>query len=122
MKINIKATNIEITPAIQEYVEKKVMSLEKFFRDKSDTVLASVEIGMTTNHHKSGDIFRAEVNLSDAGSGDQTYAESEKDDLYSAIDEMKDKAERECLSLKNKRHTLIKRGAARLKNMLRFRG
>ena len=31
MKINIKGTNISLTPSISEYVEKKVNMLEKFF-------------------------------------------------------------------------------------------
>ena len=101
MKITIKATNLELTPAIQEYAEKKVGTLEKFFRANSETILAAIELGVTTNHHKSGDIFRAELNLSDSASSEQFYAEAEKDDMYAAIDEMKDKAERECLSLKD---------------------
>ncbi len=122
MKITIKTTNLEMTPAIQEYAEKRAQILEKFFRANSDTVLASIELALTTGHHKSGDIFRAELNLSNTATGEQIYAEAEAEDLYSAIDEMKDKAERECLSLKNKRVGMVKRGAARLKKMLRYRG
>jgi putative sigma-54 modulation protein len=122
MKINTKATNLELTPAIQDYAEKKVQSLEKFLQPDGENVLAAIEIGVTTHHHKSGDIFRAELNLSNIATGEQFYAEAEKDDLYAAIDEMKDKAERECLTLKKKKLTLIKRGAARIKGILRSRG
>lgn len=122
MKINIKATNLELTPAIQDYAEKKIQSLEKFFRSNSNTVFAAIELGITSHHHKSGDIFRAELNLSDTATGEHHYAEAEKDDLYAAIDEMKDKAERECVSLKDKKLSLVKRGASRIKKMLRSRG
>jgi ribosome-associated translation inhibitor RaiA len=34
MKINIKATNIELTSAINDYVNKKLIGLEKFTKDK----------------------------------------------------------------------------------------
>ncbi|MCX6738638.1 MAG: ribosome-associated translation inhibitor RaiA [Candidatus Parcubacteria bacterium] len=122
MKITIKTTNLDITPAIQEYTEKRAQILEKFFRANSDTALAAIELALTTGHHKSGDIFRAELNLSNTATGEQLYAEAEAKDLYTAIDDMKDKAERECLSLKNKRVGMVKRGAARLKKMLRYRG
>jgi len=119
MKITIKATNLELTPSIRDYAEKKVESLEKFLHPNEENVLAAIELGLTNNHHKSGDIFRAELQLSDVATGEKFYAEAERDDLYAAIDEMKDKAERECLSWKKKKLSLIKRGAGRLKNMLR---
>lgn len=109
---------MEMTPAIREYVEKRVSSLEKFIPDNKDLLLAEVEVGTTTNHHKTGDIFRAELNLSTGGKN--IYAEAEKDDLYSAIDEMRDIAERECVSRKGKRETLAKRGASQIKKMLRW--
>ncbi len=122
MKIIIKATNLEVTPSIRDYAEKKIESLGKFLGPNRENVLAAIELGITNNHHKSGDIFRAEVHLSDVATGEQFYAEAEKDDLYAAIDEMKDRAERECLTLKKKKLSLIKRGAGRLKKMLRSRG
>jgi len=67
MKINIKTTNISLTPAISEYIEKRIGSLDKFYKKEEDIVI-NVEVGKTTEHHKSGDIFRAEINLTRAGS------------------------------------------------------
>ncbi len=117
MKINIKGTGIALTPSIKEYVEKRVESLEKFLRNDIENVLAEVEVGMSTHHHKSGEVFRAEINLT--AHGKKLFAESEKEDLYAAIDEMKDKIERECISRKDKRQTLAKRGEAIIKKMIR---
>jgi putative sigma-54 modulation protein len=117
MKITIKATGLDLTPSIKEYVEKRTETLAKFLHTDSDAVLAEIEIGMTSRHHKSGNVFRAEINISFEGK--TLYAESQKDDLYAAIDEMKDKMERECVSLKNKRRTLAKKGEAVIKKIIR---
>jgi putative sigma-54 modulation protein len=117
MKITIKVTGLELTPSIQEYAEKRVESLEKFIHTNSESALAQIEVGMVSRHHKSGDIFRAEVKLS--VDGQVLYAEAEKDDLYASIDEMHDKMERELVSLKNKKKSLTKRGEAVVKKILR---
>ncbi len=117
MNIKVRAKNFDITPAISEYVTKKISSLEKFLGDK-DNILCEVEIGRTTMHHKSGDIFRAEVNIIEPGNK-QIFAVAEEADLYSAIDIVRDEAEREIVSRKDKRSTLWRRGATRLKNLLK---
>jgi putative sigma-54 modulation protein len=116
MKINIKATGIELNPAISEYVEKKVSSLEKYFADSPDA-LAQVEVGRTTQHHRSGEIFKAEVHIT--GSGFDLYAVSESTDLYAAIDEVKDELGRELTHVKGKRFARTRRGARYVKNMLK---
>lgn len=116
MNINIKVKNIELTEAIKSYAEKKLLSLEKFIHDEPENVRAEIEVGKISHHHKSGDVFRAEVRISFKGR--EIYVVSEKDDLYAAIDEMKAMAERECTSLKDKKLTLVKRGSAKIKKIL----
>jgi putative sigma-54 modulation protein len=117
MNTTIKTTNISLTPAIKEYVEKKVASLEKFIHDTPENIRIEVEVGKISHHHKSGDIFRAEARISFKGK--EICVISEKDDLYASIDEMKSKAERECVAIKDKRTTLIKRSAVKLKKFFR---
>lgn len=116
MQINTKATNITITPAISEYVEKKINMLEKFFRGASD-VLVNVEVGRTTKHHKSGDIFRAEIHV--IVSGQEYYAEAETEDLYAAIDEVKDDIVHELTSKRKKAFRLFKKGSQQIKNWIK---
>lgn len=121
MRINTKATNIEITPAIADYVEKKFSAFDRFA--SSENSRCDVEVGKTTQHHRSGDVFRAEVNLHIEGKS--FYAVSEKDDLYAAIDVVKDEIIRQVTSEKDKSHTLYRRGALHVKNILKgidFRG
>ncbi|OHB14535.1 MAG: ribosomal subunit interface protein [Candidatus Zambryskibacteria bacterium RIFOXYC1_FULL_39_10] len=116
MKINIKGTNISLTPSISEYVEKKVNMLEKFFHN-IDEVLVNVEVGKTTKHHKSGDFFRAEIQV--IANGQTYYAVSETEDLYASIDKVKDDIAQELSSKKRKTMRLFRRGGAKIKELLR---
>jgi ribosomal subunit interface protein len=119
MQIKIKTTNIEMTDAISSYVEEKLQSLEKFaVPHNEENPLLYVEIGKTTNHHQSGDIFRAEVSMNVRGR--QFRAVSEKDDLYAAIDDMRAELARLLTSHKTKERSLARRGASMIKNILRF--
>lgn len=117
MKINIKATGIELTSAISNYVQKKISSIEKYL-DKSNTdIVAQVEVGKSTRHHKTGNIFRAEVHI--IGSGLNLYAISEKEDLYAAIDVVKDEIVHSALQSKGKHQVLARKSAGMMKNMLK---
>jgi putative sigma-54 modulation protein len=117
MHINIKATGIELTPAISDYSMKKVQSLEKYLDKDNPDIVAQVEVGKSTQHHKSGEIFRAEVHV--VGGGNDYYAVSEQTDLYAAIDLVKDEIAREMVKSKGKRFALAKRGGRAVKNAIR---
>lgn len=116
MNIKIRSKDYELTPAIEEYINKKLSSLDKFLG--SDNVLCEVEIGKSTDHHKSGDIFKAEVNITKSGSR-QFYAVAEESDLYASIDVVRDQAEREIVNSKNKEETIFRRSASKLKNIIK---
>jgi putative sigma-54 modulation protein len=116
MKINIKGTNIELTPAITQYVEKKVGMVDKYLENVSD-VVAHVEVGKSTQHHKSGDVFRAEVHI--VGAGVDLYAAIEQSDLYAAIDLVKDEVVGKATSLKGKKATLSRRGGQMIKDAMK---
>ncbi len=118
MNIKIRSINFDITPAIDDYISKKISSLEKFLERKDSEVICEVEIGRTTMHHNSGDIFKAEINLTQPGSK-QIYAIAQEADLYSAIDIVRDEAERAIVSRKTKNSTLFRRGAAQVKNLIK---
>ncbi len=119
MQIKIKVTNIELTNAIRAYVEEKIQSVEKFIiAHEKEEVFTEVEIGKTTKHHNSGEVFRAEVMIRVRGK--QFRAVSQKDDLYAAIDNVRDELVHEINSNKGRERTLIRRGAGIVKNLLRF--
>ncbi|MCX6753058.1 MAG: ribosome-associated translation inhibitor RaiA [Candidatus Nomurabacteria bacterium] len=114
MNINIKTKNIELVDSLQEYVNKRLLSLEKFI-NTADSVI-HVEIGKTTNHHKNGDVYKAEIVI---GRDKQFFASCETDDLYKAIDEAKEELNRKFTSHKDKKQTLFKRGASSVKKMMK---
>ena len=116
MKINKKATNISFTPAISDYIEKKLAMLDKFFRDRGD-VLVNIEVGKTTQHHKSGEIFRAEIQI--LADKETYYAVAETEDLYASIDKVKDEIVRELTSNRKKLLRLFRKGGAKIKTLLR---
>ena len=115
MNIMIKATNIELTPVIKEYVEKRMEAISKFLPD-SDTVVR-VEVGKTTNHHKHGDFFKAEIDIMLGGY--KFFAVSVKEDLYAAIDDAKEEIVRELTHSKDKEEGLFRRGARSIKKLMK---
>ncbi len=118
MQINIKATAIELTPAIYAYVTDRVESCKKFLnKGDQEAIKFNVEIGKTTRHHKEGDLFRAEINLN--FNGQVLRVVKTEEDLYAAIDVAKDEMVEQITNFNKKRNTLFKRGGRALKGMLR---
>ncbi|HVY35663.1 MAG TPA: ribosome-associated translation inhibitor RaiA [Candidatus Paceibacterota bacterium] len=115
MNISIKATGIELTPAIKDYAEKRLKSISKF-TDGEPTLM--VEIGKATSHHKQGEIFEARVNVT-TPLGKHYYAISEKADLYEAIDDIRAEVVHEITAAKGKQESVFRRGARKFKNMIR---
>ena len=117
MKIQIKATGIELTDVLTDYVNKKVAHLEKFIDARNPDTVCHVELAKTTEHHKSGDIYRAEIRC--ALKGTDVYVSSERADLHSAIDAVKDEAYNKLSSMKDKAITRIRKGGAKVKAMVK---
>lgn len=116
MNINIKTTNISLTDAISDYTTKRLDAITQFFKDDM-TAKCAVELGKTTNHHKNGDIFRAEIHIT--AKDKDLYASSEEEDLYKAIDMVRDEMLREVRTSKERKISLIRKGGAKIKNILK---
>ncbi len=120
MQINLQGKNMELTEAIRDYVEKRVTNLEKLLskiEESSGEVLASFEVSKNTNHHKSGSVFHADCSINIKG--EKFYASIDEEDLYAAIDGVKEKLFREINKNKDRRQTLFKRGASSVKKMMK---
>jgi len=97
MKLNIQGTGIELTEAIKEYATEKIGGLVKFFDNIQS---ADIDVGMDSHHHLNGKVYYAEVNLSVPGKMVRVVKQSE--DLYKAIDKVKDHLKVELEKMKEK--------------------
>lgn len=105
MKINsTKATNFEMTDAIASYINEKLEAIEKFTQDFEPVAEMDIEVAKTTNHHAKGPFFYAEMNLHIPGQ--VIRATNEAEDLYAAIDAVKDEVIRQ---LKDHKERMIEK-------------
>ena len=101
MKVRIKATNLELTEEIKEYVQKKMDMLEKYLGDVP-VINCDVEVGIYPGPHQNkGKIYRAEVNLEVPG--DLLRVEKTERYLFKAIDKVKDHLVRSIVKYKDKK-------------------
>ena len=120
MQINLQGKGIELTDSIKDYVLKRVTNLEKLLANleaKKGEARVSFEIIKTTNHHKAGEIFKANCSINIDGKN--FYGSSDQEDLYNAIDEVKDILFNDIQKNKDRAQTLFKRGATSVKKMLK---
>lgn len=120
MQINLQSKNIELTEAIKDYVLKKVTNLEKLLssiEENGGEVNVAFEVGQSTKHHKTGEVFHSDclINID----GKKFYYASDKENLYESIDEVKQRLFEEIKRSKERKQTLFKRGAASVKKMLK---
>ncbi|MCP8617611.1 ribosome hibernation-promoting factor, HPF/YfiA family [Salirhabdus salicampi] len=93
MQYNIRGENIEVTSAIQRYVEKKIGKLERYFHSP---VTSDVHVNVSVFNEKQ----RIEVTIPMQEL--LLRAEEEHDDLYAATDLVIDKLERQVRKHKTK--------------------
>lgn len=104
MNISIKATNLDLTPSIRDYVDDKVGTLDKFI----SPIETKVELAREKKH-RSGLVFRAEVNM--VIGGKIIRADANGEDIYAAVDLVIPKLKEQISKFKDKKDTLRKRGA-----------
>ena len=117
MRLNLKATNVTLNDDIRAYLEKRLQSLDKLISFNDPAVLIDVELGCTTKHHQNGDIFFAEITIH---RGKESFRSvSNRPDLLSAIDDMRDEIAGELSSRKGKMISLSRRGGQLAKALLK---
>jgi putative sigma-54 modulation protein len=99
MKMNLKATKLEMTEAIAAYAQEKIDMLDKFLGD-IQVLNLDMELEKSVGSQNKGEIFRAEINLEIPG--ELLRVEKTEDDLYKAIDKVKDHMEEVIISYKEK--------------------
>lgn len=120
MNINLQAKNMILTPAIRDYVLKRITNLEKLLsgiEERQGKVMVNFEVSKSTNHHKRGEIFHADCLVKIDGK--EFYSSADEEDLYQAIDAIKDSLYNEINKNKDRAQTLFHRGARSVKKMLK---
>ena len=100
MQIKIKATNIELTPEIKNYIQEKMDMLSKYL-GSVQVINFNFEVELTTKHHNKGEIYRAEANI--MVQGNLLRVEKTEKELFKAIDKVKDHLVRSITRYKEKR-------------------
>ena len=94
LDFNIRGENLEVTPAIREYVEKKVQKLERYFTEGANAT-ANVNLKVYNDRQTKVEITIPMKNLT-------LRAEERHDDMYAAIDLIVDKLERQIRKYKTR--------------------
>ena len=102
MKIDITTKNISLDPALEIFVREKIGGLDHLIGNGDGE--ARVEIGKPSQHHRSGPVFYAEVNLKLGGA--LLRATCQHEDLRNAIADVKNELQIQIKKFKEKRTDL----------------
>lgn len=94
LNFNIRGENIEVTPAIRDYVINKVNKIEKYF---TDDVTANANVNLKVYNDK-----QTKVEITIPLKNLTLRAEERHDDMYAGIDLIVDKLERQIRKHKTK--------------------
>jgi len=114
--IQFKATNTVLEGNLQDLVERKFASLERYLGASTD-LKCEVEFEKIALHQH-GSVYRVEVNFYRDGQLFRTEATEES--FENAIDKVRSQLDMEMKKSVKKRDTLVKRGGRAIKHMLRF--
>jgi ribosomal subunit interface protein len=121
MNISIKATNLSLTSELKEYAEEKIGALERLLpKQSADAVKVDVEIGKPSKHHRKGEVFRCEVNVTMGKI--LLRAEEPGQTPFESIDRVRDEIEREVKKMKSKRRSTARRAEREVSRRLRQKG
>ncbi|MFD0698191.1 ribosome hibernation-promoting factor, HPF/YfiA family [Paenibacillus sp. GCM10027628] len=93
MKLIVHGKNIQITPALQEYVERKLGRLESWFEDTGE-----MHVTLSVQGHKQLHVVEITITCK----GVVLRVEEKRNDMYASIDLAADKLERKNRKLKEK--------------------
>ena len=121
MRVTIHNKNLDITPALQLYVELKLLKpLRNLLKNilTGDMPLLDLGLGRNTRHHKKGKVYHVSANLS--LDGHLLRAEVDDEDIRAACDILEEELERKISTWKNRKRSLMLRGSRRAKKDLRL--
>jgi len=110
MKVSVSGKNIEVTPALREYAEKKIGKLSKHFNYlNSDNLEAQVTFNVEKGRH----IVEVTIPVNDI----ILRGEEETQDMYSSIDLVAEKLEKQIAKFKTRLTKALRREAQRANSL-----
>ena len=99
MKIQVVGKELKVTEAINDYIERKLERIDKYFEDSTAEVTVKTE--------KNEQIAEVMVNAN----GDRYRAEAEEKDLYASIDKVIDILEGQIRKTKTQKEKMMREGS-----------
>ena len=114
--LKVHFTDIMDQQNAQDYAEKKLTPLERFIKRDLDSIKWNLRLSRD-EHGATAHAFTAEASLhtSKKNFGATAHGES----MYAAIDQLKDELQKKMTRHKDKRNSLFRRGARKMKGLLR---
>ena len=114
-KFTIFCKDFELTEAIKLYSEEKMGSLTKYL-NQNEEITFNFRLGKTSNSHNNGKIFYAEVSIH---TPEKNYGgKVEAEDVYAAIDLLKDELAENIKHHRDKSRTLSLKEAQKFKQSI----
>ena len=128
MRIIIKTTKVKLTESLRRLIREKILSLEKFleevlkkedvFNGRKPRTEAFIEVGKPSFHHKKGNVFYAECQITLPGK--RVRAVAERENLELALSEVKNELERQLKKYKGSRKIQQERNQRRVKKDIKL--
>ncbi len=116
--VNYRSNNVELDDTLRALCERKLQTLEKFFQNHPET---EVEVEFR-REGQSNTGKQYKVSALVIFSGKTFYAASIEESFERALDEVRDELDKELRRSHDKQVSLVRRGGAALKRLLRFGG
>lgn len=125
MKVIIKTKNIQLNEGMESFIEQKIGTLDKFFGMLKDEKVEKgkpldeffIEIEKETKHHRTGPYFLAKAYIHLPGK--TLVAQSESDDIRTAIVDVKDEMQQEIKKYKFKNIDAKRRESKKIKERMK---
>lgn len=114
--LSILCKDFDLTDALQEHATEKLSSLNKYFPDNGSNANFNLRLGKVTNHQHTGKIYYADISIKSPEKNFGALVESE--DIYAAIDQLKDDLSHNIAHYKDKIHSKNIRSARKFKEDL----
>ena len=114
--LSILCKDFDLTDAIKLYATEKLSNLNKYLGENEANAAINLRLGKISNNQNSGKIFYAEASIKSPDKNFGALVESE--DIYAAIDQLKDDLAHNMAHYKDKAHTKNIRSARKFKEEL----